>query len=311
MRWRALLLAVLALVAGCGGGGNGAAGGGAGAGDGKRSSRLVDFSKKPPWINALDIDPADGDFLLTTNRGFYRIDPKTKAVTPIRGSVASSRGRSAVGTFLELDVAGPGRLLGSGHPDDPKSGLPAYLGLMRSDDAGANWRVVSRLGEADLHKIVQRHRRLYAFDAVLGAMLISSDGGRTFTERFTPRGLVIDFVVDPKDPGYLLAATEDQLHRSQDGGEKWRGVASGRGMRLAWEGETLLRADQDGTIQRSTDRGQTFSPVARVAGEPYKFKSLDARRHYLALSDGTIVGTRDAGDTWTTTFDPDDRDQGD
>jgi photosystem II stability/assembly factor-like uncharacterized protein len=273
--------------------------------DGKRSSRLVDLTKKPPWVNALDIDPADGSFLLTTNRGFYRIDPRTKAVTRVRGAVAAARGRSPVGTFLELDVAGPGRLLGSGHPDDPKAGLPAYLGLMRSDDGGRRWRVVSRLGEADLHKIVQRHRRLYAFDAVLGAMLISFDGGRTFTERFTPRGLVIDFVVDPKDPEYLLAATEEQLHRSEDGGRKWRGVAAGAGIRLAWEGDTLLRADQNGTIQRSTDRGQTFAAVGKVPGEPYKFKSLDARRHFLALSDGTIVGTDDAGKTWTTTFDPD------
>jgi hypothetical protein len=306
VKGRALLLAALVGLSACGGGGGGGADGGE-AGGGTRSSRLVDFSKPPPWVNALDIDPADGDFLLTTNRGFYRIDPRSKGVARVRGAVASARGRSPVGTFLELDVVGPGRLLGSGHPDDAKAGLPAYLGLMRSDDAGRRWRIVSRLGDADLHKIEQRHGRLYAFDAVLGAMLISSDGGRTFDERFTPPGLVIDFVVDPKDPEYLLAATEEQLHRSEDGGEKWRGVSSGAGIRLTWEGDTLLRADRDGTIARSADRGQTFARVGKVPGEPYKFKSLDAQRHYLALSDGTIVGTRDAGDTWTTTFDPDAR----
>ncbi len=150
-----------------------------------RSARLVDFSKKPPYVNALDIDPATGDFLLTTNRGFWRIDPDTDAVAPVRGSIRA-RGRSAtVGTFLELLVTGPRELIGSGHPDQ-NGALPSFLGLIASDDGGRNWRVVSRLGDADLHKIVVKHHRLYAFDAVLGAMLISRDGGRTFTERFTP-----------------------------------------------------------------------------------------------------------------------------
>jgi hypothetical protein len=33
--------------------------------------------------------------------------------------------------------------------------------------------VVSRLGDADLHKIVFKHDRLYAWDAVLSAIVIS------------------------------------------------------------------------------------------------------------------------------------------
>lgn len=200
--------------------------------------------------------------------------------------------------------AGPRTLLGSGHPDD-QGKLPAFLGFMRSEDGGRTWRVLSRLGEADLHKIIQVHDRLYAFDAVLGAMLISGDGGRTFSERFTPRGLVIDFVVDPEDPGYLLASTEDQLFRSEDEGRRWRGIEAGEGIRLAWTaGDTVLRADKDGTVQRSDDRGRTFEPIGRVPGEPCKFKSLDRERHLLALSDGTIVETKDGGAKWTVVFEP-------
>jgi hypothetical protein len=33
---------------------------------------------------ALDIDPATGDFLMTTNRGFLRIDARTHAVARVR-----------------------------------------------------------------------------------------------------------------------------------------------------------------------------------------------------------------------------------
>jgi hypothetical protein len=68
---RALIAATgVLLLAGCGGGA-------AQPGGAKRSDRLVDFSQKPPYVNALDIDPATGDFLFTTNRRFFRIDAAT------------------------------------------------------------------------------------------------------------------------------------------------------------------------------------------------------------------------------------------
>lgn len=300
MRLRAAIaaLALLALaLAGCGSSTKA-------AGGGKRSDRLVDFAKKPPFVNALDIDPSTGQFLLTTNRGFFRIDPKTKKVTQVKGTMTAGGKTSTVGTFLELVVTGPRTFIGSGHPDQ-KGTLPSFLGFIRTDDAGKSWQSLSRLGDADLHKIIPIHDKLYAFDAVIGAILISSDGGRTFTERFTPRGLVIDFIVDPDDENYLLAATEDQLYRSEDQGRKWRPLYSGQGIRLAWpEHGLILRADKDGTVQRSTDRGETFKPISRVGGEPYKFKVVDARHLYLALSDGTILETRDAGEKWSTAFKP-------
>jgi len=268
-----------------------------------RSDRLVDFAKKPPYVNALDVDPADGTLLLTTNKGFFRIDPKRDMVEPVRGT-ASAGGKSApVGTFLEIKVAGPGRYVGSGHPDT--KALPSYLGYMESDDAGKSWRVVSRLGTADLHKIVLLHDRMYAFDAVLGAMLISGDGGRTFTEQFTPRGLIIDFEVDPADPQKILAATEQELFRSTDGGKSWRGIAQGEGIRLAWPApDALYRADKDGTVRRSRDGGGSWEPAGTLPGEPYKFKATGREALLLALSDGTVMETKDGGRTWTEAFRP-------
>jgi photosystem II stability/assembly factor-like uncharacterized protein len=294
-----LAILVAVLLAACGS---------AGSASGERtralSDRLVDFKRDPPYINALDVDPADGRFLLTTNRGFFRIDPDSRKVAEVRGTISARGRRATVGTFLELLVTGPGRLLGSGHPDHPGT-LPGYLGFIRSDDGGRTWRVVARLGEADLHKIVAIHGRLYAFDAVLGAILISEDGGRTFTENFTPRALVIDFVVDPQDPAHVIASTEDQVFRSENEGSTWRGITSGRGVRLVWPArDALVRADRDGTVMVSRDRGRTFKRVGEVPGEPYKFKALDARRLLLALSDGTIMRTDDGGVTWTTAFAP-------
>ncbi len=285
------------------------AAGGCGAADtsgagGPRSNRLVDFTKKPPYVNALDIDPETKDFLLTTNRGFFRIDPASGAVQRIRGTISARGRRSTVGTFLEVLAAGGRRLIGSGHPDQQGT-LPSFLGFIRSDDAGRTWSVVARLGDADLHKIVLAHGRMYAFDAVLSALLISADGGRTFTENFTPRGLIIDFEVDPADARRVVASNADELFRSTDTGRSWRPIDRRQGIRLAWPApDALYRALKDGTVERSSDGGETWKAAAKVGGEPYKFRAVSRDELYLALSDGTIVHTTDGAATWKAVFRP-------
>jgi photosystem II stability/assembly factor-like uncharacterized protein len=209
-----------------------------------------------------------------------------------------------VGNFLDFIATGPGELIGSGHPDEA-GGLPTFLGLMRSGDGGRSWRSVSRLGDADLHKLIVKHDRLYAFDAVLSAMLVSRDGGRTFSEEFTPRGLITDFEVDPADPERLLAATEDQLFRSENGGKAWRPAATAPGIRLAWPvPERLYRADRGGEVRRSADDGRTWDAVGTLPDEPAQLHAVAADELYCALVDGTILHSRDAGRTWETAFDP-------
>ena len=272
----------------------------------ERSDRLVDFSLKPPYVNALDVDPGSGDFLLTTNRGFFHIDAKAGTVARVRGTVSKGGATSPVGTFLELLSTGPGRLLGSGHPDR-KGALPPYLGLLASHDGGRSWTSVSRLGEADFHTLVVKHDRVYGFDAVLSAMLISEDGGRRFVEHFTPPGLVVDFEVDPEDPDHLLAATETRLVRLTDGARRWRPVDTGAGLRLAWPAPgALYRAQQDGTIERSRDAGKTWARVGEVPGEPSRFKALGAERLDLASpsATGRSSAPTDGAKTWTTAFHP-------
>ncbi len=291
----ALAAGAAVAVAGCGAGDS--------ADTGRRSDKLVDFSKKPPiFINALVVED-DGSFLLTTNKGFWRLR-EGREPERIRGVVRTKEGSSPVGTFLEIDRMGPKELVGSGHPDNPRP-LPPYLGYMRSTDNGRTWRVVSRLGEADLHQIRRIHGKIYAFDAVLGAILISTDGGRTWSERFTPRQLVLDFVVDPEDPKHLIASTAEQLYRTEDEGNSWRPADQGNAPRLAWPvKDAILRADKDGLFQVSTDGGQTWERRGRIDGEPYKVVATSADRAFVALSDGTIVETEDGGRSFEVRYKP-------
>jgi len=200
--------------------------------------------------------------------------------------------------------SGPRTLLGSGHPDR-RGALPEFLGVIRSADGGRHWTVLSRLGEADLHAMVLTHGRLYAFDAVRGAVLISGDGGKTFAEKPAPPEAMVELAVDPGDPRRLLLASEKTLFRSEDGGERWRPIARVAGARLAWpEAGRLYRAQQDGEVAVSSDGGDTFRAVGRIDGEPARLTAAGGDRLYAALGDGAIVETRDAGRAWKPVYTP-------
>ena len=294
---RLAALALLAL-AGCGAS-DGEGEGGAKAG----APSIVDPDGPAPIVNSLEVEPGSGRLLVTTNRGFFRIAPEGEPER-IRGTV-TARGRSApVGGFLEVLPIGPQRLLGSGHPD-VRGALPEFLGLLRSGDGGKTWSALSRLGEADLHRMVEKHGRLYAFDAVLGALLISDDGGRTFDERFAPQEAMVELEVDPGDPDRILLASEETMFRSEDGGRRWRPLARLPGTRLAWPAEDrLYRAERDGRVSVSADGGDRFEPVGRVEGEPARMKAVDAEHLYVVLEDGAILETRDGALTWESVYTP-------
>jgi hypothetical protein len=271
-----------------------------------RSTALVDRAQRPPLVNGLHVDPQDGSFLLTTNRGYFRVRADGRGYRKLRSTVAAAGSTASVGTFLEVLPLGDGVLLGSGHPDDRRSQLPQFLGVMRSADRGRTWKIIAREGMADLHVMRQAGRRVYGFDAVLGAMLVSDDGGRTWAEHAAPRGqLMADFVVDPADASYLLASTEDSLYRSADSGRTWRPLAPARTARLAWPtAGRVLRADKSGTVYESGDRGDSWTRIGDVGSEVWKLAAVDERTLYAAIGDGSIRGSRDGGRTWSVIFTP-------
>lgn len=293
---RIAALAALAALAGCGGSGPDAAAP-------AKAGSIVDPQGGSPPVNSLEVEPGSGALLVTTNRGFFRVAPGTPP-QPVRATATASGQTAPVGTFLELLPTGRRTLLGSGHPDR-RGALPEFLGVMRSEDDGRHWRVVSRLGEADLHAMALAHGRLYAYDAVRGAVLISGDGGRTFAEKPAPPEPMVELVVDPATPRRLLLASEQTLFRSEDGGGRWRPIARVAGARLAWpEAGRLYRAEQGGAVSVSSDGGDTFRAVGRIDGEPARLTAVDGERLYAALGDGAIVETRDGGRSWKAVYTP-------
>jgi photosystem II stability/assembly factor-like uncharacterized protein len=239
-------------------------------------------------VHGLGVNPADGSLFIATHNGLFRSPEGSTSAEPVGESQQDTMG---------FTVVGPHRFLGSGHPG-PGEGGPPNLGLIASGDAGASWEEVSLAGEADFHVLRYAHDRVYGFNGLEGKLMLSDDGGETWTER-TPPGAVIDLAVDPDDPERILAATEIGLQLSEDDGKSWRPVDGEIGL-LAWPrtGE-LFSVDADGVVSSSEGPGEPWRQRGSIGGQPAAL-AVAGDELFAALADGTVVVSSDGGATWAT-----------
>jgi photosystem II stability/assembly factor-like uncharacterized protein len=246
----------------------------------------------PVHVHGLGVDPADGALFVATHTGLFRVGAGETNAARVAGSAQDTMG---------FTVVGPNHFLGSGHPDPVEAvenDLPPHLGLIESTDAGRTWVTVSLAGEADFHVLRAHGDHVYGVDASTGRFLASTDGGRSWQERPLP-GRIYDLVADPTTATRLVAATEQELAGSRDGGRSWRRVGPGVAALLAWpERDRLYAMLGDGSVRNSRDGGTTWRDVGSAGGEPAAFASGSDGDLYAALHDGTIKHSRDGGRTW-------------
>jgi hypothetical protein len=244
----------------------------------------------PIHVHGLGVNPADGALFVATHTGLFRAPP---------GKMRARRVADRFQDTMGFTVTGANRFLGSGHPDG-REGLPPFLGLIRSTDAGRTWRPVSLLGERDFHVLEAAGPRVYGygsdFESRQASLLVSDDGGRSWEERTPPEPL-LSLAIDPRDPESVVASGEDGINSSTDAGRRWRPLGDTPGM-LAWpEQDKLFLVRFDGAVARSSDAGRTWSSVGAVDGQPAAFESADGEL-YVALHDGTVLRSRDGGRSW-------------
>jgi BNR/Asp-box repeat len=252
---------------------------------------VVDAAADPPFVGALEVDPADGTLLMATNRGLYRV--RKGSIDPVRARLDESD----VSKGLAFRFTGPGEAVGSGHPGREQTQW-AVLGLVRTADGGRSWRFVSRPGAADYHAIAVSGDTLAAAPGAEATVHVSRDGGRSFEPRTAPLALQ-DLEIDPADPERWVGAAETGVHLTTDGGATWRPADPAGGARLVWPAsDALFRTDLDGRVSRSSDGGLTWEDVGRVDGETHALAAVDEKTLYAADIDGVVRVSRDGGETW-------------
>lgn len=246
----------------------------------------------PIHVHGLGVDPQDGALMIATHTGLFRAPPGERTARRVGGLYQDTMG---------FTIIGAGRFLGSGHPGAADTDEPPFLGLIESRDGGRSWRSVSLRGRVDFHVLEASGRRVVGFGSDFGSrrpvLLVSSDAGRTWRERRPPEPLV-DLALMPGNPDRWVASGERRLYASLDAGRSWRRLDAPPGL-LAWterDGLSLLTAGGDAL--RSTDGGASWKPAGRAPGRPAALGAGPGAL-YLALHDGTIMRSADAGRTWT------------
>lgn len=239
----------------------------------------------PVHVHGLGVNPADGALYIATHTGLWRL---------ARGARAAERVGESRQDTMGFTVAGPDHFLGSGHPDNVEQ--PPLLGLIESRDRGRAWESVSLLGQADFHVLRAVGGRVYGYDVTNERLMVSTDGGRSWTERRPPA--VLDLAPDPARPTRLVAATERGLLVSGDSGASWQALGEDIGL-LAWPApDALYLLTGEGVVLRSGDGGRSWDRTGDIGGQPAAFLAAAPQELYAAVHEGAIIRSRDGGRTW-------------
>jgi hypothetical protein len=246
----------------------------------------------PVHVHGLGVNPSDGSLFVATHTGLFRAAPGER-----RARRVADRYQDTMG----FTIVGPDRSLGSGHPDG-RERLPPFLGLIESRDAGRTWRAVSLQGKVDFHVLEATGDRIYGYgsdwETRQARFLTSGDGGRSWRRLAAPEPL-ISLAISPDDPGALLASGERRVFRSPDGGRSWSVAnAPGAGL-LVWTQPGVLLVDLNGRVFRDASPTGRWRPSGTVGGQPAAFEAGAEGELLVALHDGTIKRSTDAGRTWT------------
>lgn len=255
-------------------------------------SKVARDDAGPVHVHGLGINPADGSLLIATHTGTYRV--------PLGARKAARIGDSHQDT-MGFTVAGRNHFLGSGHPDVGEAiekDLPPLLGLIESRDAGRTWQPISLLGEADFHVLRFSDQRVYGYDASNDRLLVSRDKGRTWRQATRPAPL-LDLVVDWTNGARVIAAAEGGLYLSTDEAQTWTRLATELGFLASPTLNRLYLVDLDGSVRVSSDHGKRWRRIGDVGGQPAAFIARTPAEFYVALHDGTIKQSNDAGHTWS------------
>jgi hypothetical protein len=246
------------------------------------------------FIGSIAVDPKDGTVMLGTGLGLFRMKPGAENAPRVVGELDGG----PVSSNLVIRYAGPGDLIGSGHPEGGGS-LPENLGLMRSRDAGDTWQTVSELGESDYHILQAAGDRVVGVKAEESTIRVSADGGRTFTDR-TPPDTPLDVAFDPGDPKRMVVTTQRGVFTSGDEGASWRERDAVPAGQLAWgKPDALYRADTGGEIKVSADGGQTWKTAGNVRMTVNELAVDADGALYASVAGGVVQRSTDGGATWS------------
>ena len=229
-----------------------------------------------------------GQAFIATHEGLYRLKP---------GAGAPELVGETRHDLMGFTRASRDRYLASGHPDPELRGMPSNFGVIQSRDQGRSWNGIAFYGEADFHVLEAQGTHVYGYDGHSGRLKATTNG-RRWSERVPPNEIV-SLAIDPQDPKRLVAASPGGIAVSDDAGAKWRPLREDLVGLLTWPAANrLLLVDGAGAIQLSHDGGRNWRQVGELGSVPTAFEAV-GKDIYAALEDGSVQRSTDNGATWS------------
>lgn len=113
----------------------------------------------------------------------------------------------------------------------------------------------------------------------------------------------LDFIKEPPYAGVVGAELEDggyTVYQTPDGAESWQATTGVAGIpvHISHSGSIFWMVTKNGHIQKSIDNGLTWTDVFTTDEPLYKIRFSSDNRTGIALSEGIVYRTMDAGKNW-------------
>lgn len=268
------------------------------------SSTTDDPNTEFEHTHGLGYDPDRGIVFAATHTGVWELPTNRLPSSFGSGSLVSPPGNVPVlienrqQDTMGFFVTDTGLILGSGHPDPANSTAPENLGLIMSDTAAKEWTTVSLAGEVDFHDIAATSTpsgalRIYGYDATHAKILISDDGGATWSDGAATE--LRDMTIDPTNPDRTYATTATGLQVSDDVARTFSPVPDAPALVLIDATDTgYVGIDIAGILWHTTGAG--WVQGGTIVGDPQALTFVGGSEPWLLVSDSRgVLATRDFG----------------
>lgn len=245
-------------------------------------------------VHAVDVDEATGEIRVATHAGIYGA-ALTEDGSDVLERVGPWRG-DAMGM-----VRASGRILFSGHPAPDEQG-PVNLGVKALSADGVA-EVIALDGEVDFHAMAAHGDRVAGWDSVSGAIVVSDDGGATWTSGTVAPVRSLAWTTDGST---LIATTPDGVVQSSDGGATVEPLSGAPFLVLVASNDAsassplVVGLDTEGVLHVSSD-GRSWRELGAAPMAPEALAVTASGRIVLASTSLALISDAD-GLNWQSLF---------
>jgi photosystem II stability/assembly factor-like uncharacterized protein len=189
-----------------------------------------------------------GKVLLGTHNGLFEFVGQNN-MKPVGTEPFDTMGLASYGSTL----------FASGHPA-PGSKLPEPLGLLRSDDSGKSWKLISLQGKVDFHFLQAGKSELYGVDAQSGDLMYSANLGKSW--RSVGKNRFSDIAISNQKIERAYAVEKGKLLLSNDALKTQTIIKTGFEVSAIESVGKILYAASGKDIYRSQDEGRSWKKLS-------------------------------------------------